>query len=337
MRDIAAEVGTSVMTVSRALNSAPGVSRATTERVFAAARELGFRRNDLARGLRRGEGTGTVGLVLEHATTVFYRSLIAGVEEVAARHGALVMTATSHSAAREQASLEALSRSRVDGLLIVPASTDHSFLRPDHAAGLPIVFVDREPRGIAADCVVADDRGGGHAATSHLLAHGHRDIAVIGGAATADTVAGRVAGHRAALAGAGLVPDDGLIALDCFDDTAAGDAVSTLLARRPAPTALFTLNAMCTIAAVRAVAAAGLAGRVAIVGFDDFDTADLLDPPLTVIHHDITAVGRVAAELLFRRIAGRDAPPERIELATALIARGSGEVPGPHARSRRAR
>lgn len=330
MRDIAAEVGTSVMTVSRALNGEAGVSAATIERVFAAARALGFRRNDLARGLRRGAGTGTVGVVLERSTTVFYRSLITGVEEVASRHGALVITASSHSAEREQASLEALSRSRVDGLLIVPAGADHSFLHPDHAAGLPMVFVDREPRGIVADCVVADDHGGGRSATAHLVAHGHRDIAVVGATATADTVAGRVAGHRAALADAGITPDDGLVMLDCNDRTAAERAVAALLAHDPAPTALFTLNSVCTIAAVRALATTGLRGRVAVVGFDDFETADLLDPPVTVIHHDIVAVGRAAAELLFRRISGDDGPAERVELATTLVARGSGELPGPH-------
>ena len=331
MRDIAAAVGTSAMTVSRALNGEPGVSRATAERVFAAAAELGFRRNDLARSLRRGGGTGTVGLVLERSATRFYSSLITGVQDVAVRHDALVITASSHSAEREEAILLALSRSRVDGLLIVPVGADHSFLGPEHAAGLPLVFVDRQANGIAVDCVVADDHGGGRAATAHLLAHGHRDIAVIGAAATADTVAGRVAGYHAAFADAGITPRPDLEALEDYDEATAERAVRALLAREPAPTALFTLNSVFTIAALRALTALGLRDRVAVIGFDDFDTATLLDPPVTVIHHDVAAVGRAAAELLFQRISGSTAAPQHVELATSLVARGSGEIPGPWA------
>ena len=330
MRDIAAAVGTSVMTVSRALNGEAGVSRATAERIFAAADELGFRRNDLARSLRRGAGTNTIGLVLEHSTTRFYQRLIAGVEEVTDRQGALVLTASSHSAEREQAALLALSRRRVDGLLIVPAGSDHAYLRPEHAAGLPLVFVDREPRGISADTVVADNRGGGHAATAHLLAHGHREIAVVGDRAGIDTVAQRVDGYRAALAAAGARADPRLVALDCADSQSAQRAVAALLDRDPAPSALFTLNPVCSIAAVRVLAARGLRDRVAIVGFDDFEAADLVTPAITVIEHDIAALGRSAAELLFARIAGDDTPPRRIELTTALVPRGSGELPGPH-------
>jgi LacI family transcriptional regulator len=326
MRHIAEQVGTSVKSVSRVLNGEPGVSAATAERILAVARELGFRRNDLARDLRRGDRTGTVGLVLKHSSTRFYYDLIRGIEEVADRHGALVITASSRTAERESATLLALSSRRVDGLLIMPTGDDQSYLRPEQSAGMPLVFVDRPPAGLTADTVLADDLAGGRAATEHLLGHGHRRIGVIGASPRLHTVAQRLGGYRAALEARGLDVDDGLLDLDRDGAEAARTAATRLLGLPDPPTALFTLNNLCTIGAARALRDRGASRRVALVGFDDFELADLVDPPVTVVQHDVTGMGRIAAELLFARIDGRDTPPETVVLATALVARGSGEI-----------
>jgi len=84
-----------------------------------------------------------------------------------------------------------------------------------------------------------------------------------------------------------------------------------------------------TIGAVRALRRLGLERSVAVVGFDDFPTADLLDPGVTVVAQDPAAMGRLAAELLFRRIAGDATPPAAHVVPTTLIRRGSGEIPPP--------
>ena len=333
MQDIADRVGISTKSVSRVLNGEPGTSPATTERVLAVARELGFRRNDLARSLARGDRTGTVGLVLKHSSTRFYEELIRGVDEVADAHGALVLTAGSHSEDRERSTLLALSSRRVDGMLIVPLGRDQSYLRAEQALGMPLVFVDRPPSGVAADAVLADDRGGGLLATRHLLQHGHRRVGVVGASASVHTVKERVAGYDAAMAEAGLARDPRLVRLDVEGSAAAREAVHHLLADPSPPTALFLLNSVCTIGALRALDDAGLAGRVALVGFDDFDTADLLAPAVTVVAHDIVEMGRRAATRLFARIGGEDGAPTHDLLPTTLIPRGSGEL----RRARRAR
>ncbi len=330
MRQVAARVGVSTKTVSRVLNGEPGVSPATAEQIRAAARDLGVRRTDLARNLRRGDRTETVGLVLKHSSTRFYDHLIEGVEEVADRHRALVITAGSRTEERERETLLALSSRRVDGLLIVPTGHDHAFLRPEQEAGTALVFVDRPPSGLDSDTVLADDAGGAHAATAHLLRHGHRRIGVLGASAQLHTVAERVRGHRAALASAGLPDDPALLALDLDGGAAARAATVRLLTAPDPPTALFALNGVCSVGATYALRDLRRHRQVALVGFDDVELADLLDPPVTVVQHDVTAMGRVAAELLFARIGGADAPAETIVLPTALVARGSGELSGPH-------
>jgi len=327
MRQIADQVGISVKSVSRVLNGEPGVSAATAEQIHAVARQLGFRRNDLARNLRRGDRTETVGLVLRQSSTRFYDDLIRGIEEVADRHNALVLTATSRTAARERTALLALSSRRVDGLLIVPTGEDQSFLRPEQAAGLPLVFVDRPPSGLTADTVLADDSGGARAACEHLLAGGHRRIGVIGAGARLHTVIGRLRGHRTALAGRRLPIDDALLALGCEGVAAARAAVRRLLRAADPPTALFTLNNLCTIGAARALRDLGAEHRVALVGFDDFELADLLDPPVTVVQHDVVGMGRTAAARLFAQIGGDVADVTTLVLPTRLVPRGSGEIP----------
>jgi LacI family transcriptional regulator len=326
MKDIADRVGVSIKSVSRVLNGEGGVSPATAQRILDIASEVGFRRNDLARDLRRGHRTGTIGLALRRSSTRFYDDLIRGVEEIAEERGALVLTAGSRSAERERETLLALSSRRVDGLLVEPNGPDHSFLSAEQAMGTPVVFVDRPPSRLTADTILSDDFAGGRAATAHLVAHGHRRIGVIGALPDLHTVRERLRGHEAALAEAGIAPDERLVRLNRETADQAHAAAAELLAAVDPPTALFTLNNVCTIGAARALREAGRESRVALIGFDDFDLADLLTPPVTVVAHDVTEMGRQAARLLFARIDGYAEPPQRIVLPVELIARGSGEI-----------
>lgn len=326
MKDVAAHVGTSIKSVSRVLNGEPGVSAATTEKILAAMAEVGFRRNDLARGLRQSDRTSTIGLALPQAATRYHDHLVRGIDEIAREHGSLVLTASSGSAARERETLVAMCSRRVDGLLVVPAGENHAFLRPEQQAGVPVIFVDRPPHGIDADVVLTDNAGGGRAATGHLLRHGHRRIAVIGADERIFTVAERVGGYRRALGPAGVPYRPELVRLGVESAGSAQAACLALLGSAQPPTALFTLNNQCTIGAARALRERGLGGTVALVGFDDFETADLLDPPVTVVSHDIAEIGRTAARLLFARMCQSATPVGRTILPTQLTVRGSGEI-----------
>jgi LacI family transcriptional regulator len=326
MKDIAGLVGVSVKSVSRVVNGEGGVSPATAERILEVAREVGFRRNDLARNLRQRDRTGTIGLVLKHSSTRFYDRLIEGIEDVAEQRGTLVITAGSRGPDRERATLLALSSRRLDGLLVVPIGTDHSFLTTEQASGMPVVFVDRPPLRLTTDTVLADDHGGARTAVEHLSRHGHRRIAIIGAAADLHTVRERARGYRDALRDAGLQTDERLVRLDCEGRAAAEHAVTELLGSSDPPTALFTANNVCTIGATTALRHAGVERRVALVGFDDFELADLLDPPLTVVAYDVREMGRRAAQRLLDRIAGARGPATADVLPTYLVVRGSGEI-----------
>ena len=174
--------------------------------------------------------------------------------------------------------------------------------------------------------MVADNRGGARSATRHLLGHGHRHIGVVGPRADRFTVVERVAGFRGALHAGGDADVAESLRLDCDTSAEALAATLDLLALPTPPTALFAVSNLCAIGAARGLREAGLEHDVALVGFDDFETADLLDPPLTVVAQDPEEIGRQAARRLFSRLAGDDGPAQTIVTPTRLIMRGSGEI-----------
>ena len=324
MKDVARAAGVGLKTVSRVVNGEPGVNAATAERVRSAIDRLGFRRNDSARILRRGN-TASIGLVLEDVADPFYSGLTRAVEEVARRHDSLVFAGSSdEDPERERELTLAFCARRVEGLIIVPAGDNHQYLLPEMTAGVAAVFVDRPAGDIKADAVLADNAGGTREGVEHLLAQGHRRIAFIGDSPAIFTAKERLRGYREAMAGAGIAADDDLVAMSTPTAGAIHQALDRLLGRDEPVTALFAGNNRVTVAILRELAHRPT--RPALVGFDDFELADLLSPGVTVVAQDPIGLGRTAAELLFQRLSGDRGPARRIELSTRLIPRGSGEV-----------
>jgi LacI family transcriptional regulator len=324
MKDVASRAGVALKTVSRVVNGEPGVTPETAERVRAAIEVLGFRRNDGARLLRKGH-TASIGLVLEDIGDPFYSALSRAVEDVAHQHGSLLFTGSSdEDPARERELTLAFCARRVDGLIIVPASEDHTYLLPEMAAGVASVFVDRPAGKIDADAVLSDNTGGARTGVSHLIGQGHRRIGYIGDDPGIYTAALRHRGYLDALARAGLTAEESWVAMAPPDAAGIRLALAGMLTG-PAPvTALFCGNNRVTVLVLRELAAIGR--RVAVVGFDDLELADLLTPGISVVAQDPGEMGRIAAELLFERLAGAGGPARQVELATRLIARGSGEI-----------
>jgi LacI family transcriptional regulator len=329
MRDVASTAGVSLKTVSRVVNGEAGVRSDTAARVEAAIARLGFARNDVARSLRHGRAN-ALGLVIEDVANPFYSVIARAVEDAAHAHNHILITGScEEDPDRERELVLRLLRRSVDALLIVPAGGDHRYLLPEIGAGTPVVFLDRPPRGIEADAVLFDNVGGARAAVEHLLRHGHQRIAFVGDPAQMYTASERLEGYHAALRDAGVTADDRLVKAGSHDAASAERAVRELLALAPdrRPTALFTANNRNTVGALRALRADG--GRLGVVGFDDFELADMLPVPVTVVRHDAAEMGRIGADLAYARLRGDDTLPQRHTIACELVARGSGEVSPP--------
>lgn len=325
MGDVARKAGVSVKTVSRVINQEPGVAPGTSARVAEAIAALGFHRNDLARSLRRGLSSSTLGLIIEDVANPFYSAIAEAVENVARERGYLLITGSCQEAPElERDLVTALLRRRVDAMLIVPAGRDHTYLLPELGAGTPALFIDRPPSGIDVDCVLNDDRAGARTGTAHLIANGHTRIACLSDTEEVYTARERRAGYHDALVDAGITPDPELVPHGQGSVSAAEEQARHLLSlpadRRPS--AFFCANNRNTIGALRALRDRNLAA--ALVGFDDFELADLLS--LTVVRSDPSRLGKEAATLAFARLDGDQRPAQRVVVPTELVVRGSGEL-----------
>ena len=334
MKDVASRAGVALKTVSRVVNGEPGVTPETAQRVLGAIEDLGFRRNESARLLRTGR-TATLGFIADTWADPDLTGVYRGLEDVIRQHGYLLYSGSTDSdPAREERLALAMCARRVDGLIIAPTPGSHDYLVSEIEAGVAAVFVLRPPELVRSDAVLPDERAGGRAAIAHLIEHGHRRIGLLGGA-PANSPGGSsrfrelLAGYMEAMTSARLHTDPAWTALSAGDLPHA--PVTAVCCAHPAQTR----------AALRALASAGLTGagvtgsglpasgpqRMAIIGFGDFESADLLAPPVTVVSYDPVLIGRTAGELLIRRMAGEQGPPRRVEVPVRLIVRGSAEFP----------
>jgi len=324
LTEVAALAGVSLKTASRALNREPNVAPSTGRRVRDAADSLGYRLNGIARELRRGATSSLVGLVSGDLANPFYSAVASGIERELRQHGLLLITANNDEDAELERSLvDAFLERRVRALLVIPSGDDHEYLAIEGNRGVPFVFLDRPPDGLAADAVLIDNAGGARSAGEHLLAGGHRRIALVADLARMVPQRGRIEGFRAAMRAAGNTEWEPYLRTDVHDVRRAEEAVRELLALDPAPTALFTTNNRLTTGALRVLK--DRPNPPALIGFDDFDLAEVIGT--TVVAHDAVAMGREAARLAYERISGLAVPARSIVISTSLIARGSGERP----------
>ncbi|MFE1320961.1 LacI family DNA-binding transcriptional regulator [Kitasatospora phosalacinea] len=328
LADVAQEVGVSAKTVSRVLNGDGPTSRETREKVMAVVEKLGFQPNLMARNIRVGGPDSTVGLIIPDMGNPFFGSVAGGIESAVRERGlTLLMGSCADDPARERALIDTFLARRVSALMVVPTvGADHAHLRTARANGLPVVFLDRPGTGLTADSVVSSNRDGAREGTAHLIAAGHRRIAFVGDRpATLYTRRERLAGYREALDAADL-PYDRSLVLDCHTEAEAADAVQRALRDPQPPTAILAAN---NFAAMGTVLGTTRAGRrdVALVSFDDLPFAEVLEPAITTVAQDPTAIGTAAAEIALARLDGDRTRARTVTVPTRLIPRGSGELP----------
>ncbi|HET6621663.1 MAG TPA: LacI family DNA-binding transcriptional regulator [Dongiaceae bacterium] len=315
--DVAKRAGVSLGTASRAINGNPAVSPQLRDRVLAAAAELNYRPNALARALRSSR-THSIGLILPDVSNPFFGELAKRVEQVAAGIGYTVMLANSNDDQKAEADyIRILVGRQVDGLLIVPSEQTRHLPREEK---VPIVVVDRPIRGYPL--VASDHRAGAVAAVQHLVALGHRRIGCIAGPRHLSVARERYEGYRSVAApiyreqrfdfGA-----DTIIAR--FDYESGYDAALRLLARPDKPTAIFASSDQQAIGALRAAADLDLRvpDEVSIIGFDAISLAKLVTPRLTTVAQPIAAIADIAVRTVLR-LRQDGAKSERHRLPTLL-------------------
>lgn len=342
LKDIAAEAGVSVMTVSNVMNGNSGrVSPATAELVRAIVERRGYVPSGPARSLA-ARRTRLVGLLLPARSDG--TSLLGSAHDVSVA-GALEATLRGrdhHVMLRGVATADdvrdSVARWSLDGLVVMGFTDDE--LRALALPAVPVVVVDAAaPPTPQTAAVRADDLDGGRLAGEHLLALGHTRIAFCGPTNTrSQVVEGRLDGLRAALAGAGVQhgPDDVVVANTTYE--AGLEVGRTLAAGRPDVTAVFASADVLAAGVVRGLVASGVRvpDDVSVIGFDDAEIARYVSPTLSTVAQDTAAKGRAAGELVLDLIEGTDvaqrAEDATVHIGVALVARESTAPPPEPAR-----
>jgi LacI family transcriptional regulator len=333
VHDVARRAGVSVSTVSHVLNNTRFVSDELRERVLTAMRELDYTPNAAARMLTL-KRSHMIGLIVSDIRNPFFASVARGVEDVAQEQGyTLVLCNSDESAERETACLSALETRAIDGVLLASSGVASEHLSRLVRAGYPIVLVDRDLPDLGAAAILLDNEGAAYGAVKHLIAAGHRRIAMISGRASISTTIERVAGYRRALREARIRFDDRLLVSGLSTSEGGAVAANAVLDLDPPPTAIFSGNNLMSIGVLQVIANRGLLvpDDVAIVGFDDFPYpwSDAFRPHLTTVAQPTYELGRRAAELLVTRLRAPKAHPpavERVTLEGRLVVRESSGV-----------
>lgn len=328
IREVAALSGTSIKTVSRVMNGVSTVDPALAKAVNQAARKLNYRPNLTAGNLRRVDGrTNTIGLLLKDISNPFSSSLHRAFEDLARAEGFDVIAGSmDEMPERESELINTFISRRVDGLIIVPTTSDHKYLEKERKSGMQFVFIDRPANNFVADTVVATNKKGAQEATEHLIHHGHARIAYMGDSQEIYTASERFAGYKAALTKAKIKIDQSIIHHGVKDLKALDAFTSSILTGSNRPTAIFSSQNFVTIEAIRALTKHNLSKKIALVGFDDLPFADLVNPGISLITQDIQKMAETASRLLFNRIKGETPKAELYEIPTIFTQRGSGEL-----------
>ena len=302
--DVARRARVSAATASRVMTGSPhAVSEVTRKRVLAAARDLAYRPNMLARSLLTRE-TSAIGVLVPDVSNPYYAVILRGIEDAAGlARRAVILCNTDRRHDKQQAYLRTLLERRVDGVII----TGGTFRKHDLAqvrTVLPAVVIGRHE--VPVPFVRVDNIGAGRAATQHLLRLGHRRIACVAGPVTSMTAVDRLEGYRRALAEAGLLPrpDDVVTAEFSLDGGRLGTA--RLCASPHPPTAIVASSDQMAVGALRALSEAGLRvpADVSVIGFDDSPLASFTVPALTSVAIPMYEMGRGAMELLLQLLRG---------------------------------
>ena len=326
MKDVAANAGVSIATVSRVIGRKGGVRPELEKRVRRAIEALDYHPNQAARRLRERKAR-IIGVLVTDIQIPFFASIVVGIDRVLQEAGYLPLLGnTFDSLASEQAHLENFLSEGVSGVIFA-AVNSHDTSNYDRLrdAGIPLVAIDRQPGQLQVDTVqVANHQAAGQA-VAHFVQEGHSRIALISGPGHISTAVERQAGFERALQVAGLPRDPALIQVGGYTLEGGYQAMRLLMENPDRPTAVFIANNVMTLGALKYVneQALEIPGDIALISYDDMPWAASLRPPLTVVAQPDYEIGVLAARLMLDRIREPDSSFKHITLDARLVLRAS--------------
>ena len=326
IRDVARASSVSVGTVSKALNNSGSLRQETRDKVIAIAKELGFRPNDLAQSLHRGQ-TFTVGLISNDNFGRFSIPIMEGLEEhLTNSRISVFMCNAADDPEREELHIESLLKKRVDGIVVTARRVDRRRPLEVGSSGLPVLYVFSQTDDPNDICLLPDDQGGAELAVEHLVGLGRQRIAHVTGPERFQAVRDRCAGYRRSLARHALNEPEGFYLPGVWSEGWGREGVAQLFRSSGVPPdAIFCGSDQIARGVTDALRERGILvpDQVSIVGFDNWDVmAEASRPPLTSVDMNLKELGREAARRLIDLIAGKELRGVR-RIACTLVIRES--------------
>jgi DNA-binding LacI/PurR family transcriptional regulator len=316
LKDIASVLGVSVATVSRSLQGNAAISEQTRSRVLKLAKELDYHPNFLATSLRN-DSIPVIGVVVPHGVTIFYSSIIDGIESVAAQNGYAVITMNSHESYEEERyNMESLANLHVVGIIasVSQETTDYSHFEMLRKRNVPLVFVARDLSIPSYSSVVSDSVEAACKATLYLIDHGCRRVALLGGPNTLNMVVQRKHGYITALHERHIAVEPQLVVCDEINAEKGFSNTEHLLNLPSPPDAIIALNDTLAFAAMRAIKKRHLRipEDVSLIGFTDVEYAEDVTPSMSAVMDQSYKMGEYACRILMKHIGGDMKPVHKV-------------------------
>jgi LacI family transcriptional regulator len=329
MKDIAEELGLSVVTISKVLRNHPDVSEDTRDRVLQRMKEVDYRPNTMARSLVTGRSY-LVGLVVPDLLHPFFAELAKVISAAVGKRGySIIISSSEEDPEMEAREIDHMTGRRLDALIVASCGSDIQPFSRLERHGIPYVLIDRELAGVSANFVGTNDETAGRLATEHLIDQGCKTIAHIRGRENSTGVR-RFEGYKRALQRNGIPYSDSLVVarsrVDINSERMGAEAMRLLLKHRPVSDGVFAYNDPLAIGALEAILEAGLRipEDIAVIGCGNLHYDRLLRVPLSSIDQDSQGIGDRTAEILLAILESKDRPqPRSIILEPSLVVRAS--------------
>jgi len=329
MQVVAEKAGVSSATVSRVLRRLPNVRKETRKKVLKVVKELNYEVNAIARSLAVRE-TNTIGLVVTDIRGRFNAVVTEAVEELAIQRGYNVIICNNmEDPNKELKYLKTLASNRIDGIILMPTQKNISYIKRLLEENRKIVLIDRLIKGINCDSVLVDNETGAYRAVKFLIDSGYRKIATIAGIKRTTTGLERLNGYIRALEEANIKIYDELIKFGDFQVGSGIKLAKELLRGKNVPEAIFTSNIQMLRGLLFILDEEGIKipDDIGVVTFDDIEWPESMLPKITAVRQPVSHIGRIAAELLFKKLNNKNShnneKPNIIRLETDFIIRDS--------------
>ena len=303
IKDVAKYSGLSIATISKYINGG-NVLEQNKVKIAEAIKELDYKRNDMARGLKTNK-TMTIGILIPSLENIFFTSIISIIEDMLQDSGyGTIICDFKENVELEKKKLKFLVDKHVDGIIMVSYGGDASYLQGLLDKNIPVILLDRMVEGIDCDVVLADNLNASYQAVEELIIRKHKRIGIICGPENTYTADERRKGYVRVHHDYNLEVNEDLIINGDYTVESGYKSLETFWGMESRPTSILVTNYEMTIGAIMAINDLNIQvpEELSLIGFDNIQMAKVVRPPLSIVEQPMVEIGKTAAKLLLKRI-----------------------------------